>query len=128
MDVDEFAIVMRNLDFWERLMSVKFVEADVAGYKVTVKVMPVATPGFFILVQDEKVKLMVEITADSRIGYVDLKEFAEFDEELLEELKRKVVCEDNRGVSQDGRFFPKSRKSVEIFEMLMRSATWKRVG
>jgi len=128
MDADEFAAVMRNLDSWERLMNVKFVEADVTGYKAIIKAMPVATPGFFVFVQEGETKLMVEVTSDSRIGYVDLEEFAEFDEKLLEQLKHRVIYEDNGGTSQDGHFFPKSQKSVELFKTLMQTATWKRLN
>jgi uncharacterized membrane protein YcaP (DUF421 family) len=125
MDVDEFCIVMRNVDAWERMKNVKFVEADIEGDKAKVKVMPVSSPGFFIWSQKGEVRLMAEVISDTRIGYIDLEELAEFDEELLEQLKQHVIRENN-GIFLSGRCFPKSNKSVNLFNSLMKTAKWKK--
>jgi hypothetical protein len=125
MDVDEFCIIMQNLDAWERFMNMKFVEADITGNKVIIKAMPVASTGFFIWVQGKEVRLMAELVTDSRVGYIDLEELAEFDKELLEQLKNSVVLLDNDG-KLDGRYFPKSQKSIELFNMLMKTAKWRK--
>ncbi|RLI75899.1 hypothetical protein DRO97_02180 [Archaeoglobales archaeon] len=126
LDIDEFDAVMRNLDSWERLKNVKFIEAEIIGNKAVIKAMPVATPGFFVLVQNKKARLMAELVADTRVGYIDLEELAEFDAEILDNIKYSVVCEDNSGtLDKDGRYFPKSEKSVELYKKLMRTAKWK---
>jgi hypothetical protein len=118
MDLDEFSVVMRNTDAWERLMKVKFVEAEI-GDKVIVKAIRVATPSFFVLLPDEK--LMVEIIKDGmRLGYVDIEELIELDGELLTKLRRKILAE-NCEIGE-GRFFPKSEECVELFKELMKSA------
>jgi hypothetical protein len=125
MDTDEFFAVIRNLDFWERLMNVKFVEANVKGDVTTVKVIHVATPSFFIYDLDGEIKLMVEITSDIRIGYIDLEEIAEFDGKLLEKLKDQVMLENN-GMDSNDRYFPKSNESMELFNSLIKTAKWKK--
>jgi hypothetical protein len=126
MDADEFNVVMRNLDLWERKMSVKFIEADVTGGKAIVKAMPVASTGFFVWVWNEEARLMAELRADSRIGYIDLEELANFDPELLERLKHSIVYDENHGTTNmNGRYFPKTQCSVKLFKILMRTAKWK---
>ncbi len=125
MDIDEFEIVMQNIDSWERKVNAKFVEANVDEDKAEIKFIPVATTGFFMWVCDEdSPKLMAELVIDSRVGYIDLEEFAEFDEELFNELKTTLVKE-NGGESHDGRYFPRSQKSIELFETLTRTAKWE---
>jgi len=126
MDADEFIIVMRNVDAWERMKSVKFVEADVEGGNVRVKVMPVSSPGFFIWSHKGELKLMAEVISETRIGYIDLEELAEFDEKLLEQLKYHVILIDNKEDSLNGRFFPKSKGSMKLFNSLTKTAKWKK--
>jgi len=125
MDGDEFSIVLRNLDLWERMNNVKFVEAEVGEEGIKVKALKVATPGFFVYSEKDSYSLMVELISDSRIGYVNLEEFAKLDEELLEELISQVIKEnDNRCLNN--RYFPKSKDSLKIFKKLIKNAKWKK--
>ncbi|MFO7968328.1 MAG: hypothetical protein R6U44_12085 [Archaeoglobaceae archaeon] len=124
MDLDEFEIVMQNIDSWERKVNAKFIEANVDDDKAEIKFIPVATTGFFMWICGEGDKLMAELVIDSRVGYIDLEEFAEFDEELFNELKTTLMKE-NGGESLDGRYFPKSQKSIELFDTLTRTARWE---
>jgi len=118
MDLDEFSVIMRNTDAWERLMKVKFVEAEIKD-RVIVKAVKVATPSFFVMLPDER--LMVEVLKDgTRFGYVDIEELVKLDEELLTRLKCRILAE-NCEVGE-GRFFPKSKECVELFKKLMKSA------
>ena len=118
MDPDEFSAVMNHMDEWERLMGLKFVEAEVEE-KVVVKAIRVATPSFFLLLPEKR--LMVEITKDGkRVGYVDVEDLAKFDEDLLNQVKNKLLCE-NCEIGK-GRFFPKSQEAVDLFKRLMRTA------
>ncbi|HID42924.1 MAG TPA: hypothetical protein EYP30_03970 [Archaeoglobaceae archaeon] len=126
MDADEFSIVMRNLDAWERVNNVKFVEAELEGERVQIKALKVATPGFFIYSDDDKYTLIVELFSEKRIGYADIEEFAEFDKNLLENLKFQIIEKDNRNKSLKNRFFPKSDTSLKMFKKLMRTARWKK--
>ena len=126
VDLDELGVIIRNVDSWERFMNVKFIEADITGNKATITAMPVATPGFFVWVQNGEARLMAEVVSKSRVGYVDLEELAEFDVNLMERLKHIVVCKDNNAsIDRDGRYFPKSQESVELYKMLMKTAKWK---
>lgn len=124
MDIDEFEIVMQNIDFWERKVNAKFIEANVDDDKAEIKFIPVATTGFFMWVFEGEAKLMSELVIDSRVGYIDLGEFAEFDEELFNKLKNRLVNE-NGGESLDGRYFPLSQKSIELFDTLISTARWE---
>lgn len=124
MDLDEFEIVMQNIDFWERKANAKFVEANVDDNKAEIKFIPVATTGFFMWISEGEAKLMVELVIDSRVGYIDLEEFAQFDEELFDELKTTIINE-NSEESLDGRYFPRSQKSIELFDTLTRTAEWR---
>ncbi len=117
MDLDEFSVIMRNTDAWERFMKVKFVEAEV-GDRVVVKAVRVATPSFFVLLPDGK--LMVEVIKNgTRFGYVDIEELVKLDKELLDKLKCKVLAE-NCEIGE-GRFFPKSEESLKLFRELMKT-------
>jgi hypothetical protein len=118
MDPDEFSTVIKYIDEWERLMCLKFVEAEVEE-KVVIKAVRVATPSFFLLLPDKK--LMVEVTKGGRrVGYIDVEELAEFDEELLERVKTKLLKE--KCEVGDGRYFPVSEDCVELFKRLMKTA------
>jgi len=124
--VDEFVFVMKNLDSWERMMNLKFVEADLEGGNVTLMVNPVASTGFYYWVDKGKGKsrLMAELIRDTRVGYIELEEFADFDKELLNELKHRLVDVENHPDCE--RCFPKTSESVSLFHRLMRTAKWKR--
>ncbi|MFP3909573.1 MAG: hypothetical protein ACLFVI_03920 [Archaeoglobaceae archaeon] len=124
MDLDEFEIVMRNIDFWERKVNAKFVEADVDDGKAEITFIPVATTGFFMWIYGGEAKLMAELVIDTRVGYIDLGEFAEFDKELFHQLKTNIINE-NGGESLDGRYFPRSQESIELFDMLTGTAKWE---
>ncbi len=126
MDIDEFEIVMQNIDSWERKVNAKFIEANIDEHKAEIKFIPVATTGFFMWVfeGEDRPKLMAELVIESRVGYIDLEEFAEFDEELFNKLKTSLVNE-NDGESHDGRYFPRSQKSIELFDILTRTARWE---
>ena len=118
MEPDEFSTVIEYMDEWERLMNLKFVEAEVEE-KVVVKAVKVATPSFFLLLPEKK--LMVEVMKDGkRVGYVDVEDLAKFDEELLEKMKSKLLSE--KCEVGEGRLFPRSQESVELFKKLMRTA------
>lgn len=124
MDIDEFEIVMQNIDSWEMKANAKFIEANVDEDKAEIKFIPVATTGFFMWICEEETKLMAELVIDSRVGYIDLEEFAEFDDELFNKLKTTLVNE-NGGESLDGRYFPRSQESIELFDTLTSTARWE---
>lgn len=171
--VDEFIFVMRNLDSWERMTNLKFVEADLEGGNVTLMVNPVASTGFYYWVdksteketstsvakgtvkgirrgvkrkreidndsesekvrpkeeiaekEEQKTRLMAELIRDTRVGYIELEDFADFDEELLNELKNRLINVENPPDCE--RCFPKTEESLSLFHKLMRTARWKRV-
>lgn len=123
MNGEEFSVVLRNLDLWEKMNNVKFVEAEVGEEGIKVKALKVATPSFFIYSEKDGYSLMVELISDSRIGYVNLEEFAELDEEILEELVSQVLKEN---LCLNNRYFPKSKDSLKIFKKLIKNAKWKK--
>jgi hypothetical protein len=118
MDLEEFFAILKNTDAWERLMSFKFIEAELES-KAIVRVKKVASPSFYVSFPERK--LMVETTCnETRIGYVDIEEILEVDREILEELKEKIL-EDGCEVGE-GRYFPLSEECVELFKRLMKDA------
>lgn len=124
MDIDEFEIIMQNIDLWERKVNAKFIEANVDDDKAEIKFIPVATTGFFMWIFEGEVKLFAELVIDSRVGYIDLGEFAQFDEDLFNKLKT-ILVDENGGESLDGRYFPRSQKSIELFDTLTSTARWE---
>jgi hypothetical protein len=116
---------LQDIPALERKHKGKLLTAQINGETATAEFIPVASLEFFVDVRNCNAWLCVGAWG----GELHYEDDYTLDADLLEQLKDRVIYDDNDGaINFSGQYYPQSRKSAQLFRRLMKTAKLKSKG
>lgn len=121
IEVDKEEILkVHESSHWFKKYGGIFVEGQIQDDKAKIKIMKVASNKFVVSVWNCQAKIMLA-EGDKFIDFDE--KYKDYDEEKYEELCNTVIYDDNDGaINWSGLYYPKSERSLKLFEELIQSA------